>query len=62
MYQVQWIWNSHVLAYNAHLIRSPWYLEKDPFDQTYWITKEAMRCILFRSLVVSSLKPNEIHD
>jgi hypothetical protein len=34
-YQIQRIWNSHVLFSNARLIRSPWYSEKDPFDQTY---------------------------
>jgi hypothetical protein len=25
MYQIQRIWNSHVLSSNAHLVRSPWY-------------------------------------
>jgi hypothetical protein len=34
-YQIQWIWNSHVLTSNAHLVRCPWYTEKDPFDQIY---------------------------
>jgi hypothetical protein len=34
-YQIQRIWNSHELASNAHLVHSPWYSEKDPFDQTY---------------------------
>jgi hypothetical protein len=34
MYQIQHIWNSHVLASNARFVRCPWYLEKDPFDQT----------------------------
>jgi hypothetical protein len=34
-YQIQWIWNSHLLTSNTRLIRSPWYSEKDPFDQTY---------------------------
>jgi hypothetical protein len=25
MYQIQRIWNSHILAFNAHLVCSPWY-------------------------------------
>jgi hypothetical protein len=25
MYQIQRIWNWHVLTSNAHLVRSPWY-------------------------------------
>jgi hypothetical protein len=35
LYQIQLIWNSHVLTSNAGLVRSPWYLEKDPNNQTY---------------------------
>ncbi len=34
-YQFQQIWNSHVLASNARLARSPWYSEKDLINQTY---------------------------
>ncbi len=34
-YQIQRIWNSHILASNARLVHCPWYSEKDPFDQTY---------------------------
>jgi hypothetical protein len=34
-YQIQWIWNSHILTSNARLLHSPWYSEKDPNNQTY---------------------------
>ncbi len=34
-YQIQQIWNRHVLTSNARLVCSPWYLENDPINWSY---------------------------